>query len=203
MRIFRTPWAIRLFYPSFIWYMPSGEKKIYLTFDDGPTPDITSKVLEILRKYNAKATFFCLGNNIKKYPQLFEAIKADGHSIGIHTFHHENGWKTKTADYVASVDAANAMAETVLFRPPHGRMRPRQIRLLRKKYKIVAWSLISYDWDKTLTPEECFKNIIKKTHDGSIIVFHDSIKACDNMLYTLPKVLQHFHDKGFTFNSLS
>lgn len=203
MRLFRPPLAIRLFYPSFIWKMPEGDKKIYLTFDDGPIPEVTLKVLEMLREYNAKATFFCVGNNIRKHPEVFEAIKAEGHSIGTHAYNHENGWKTKTSEYINSVEAANDMVGSNLFRPPHGRMRPRQIRLLRKKYKIIAWSLISYDWDKTLSPEECYRNVIKKARDGCIIVFHDSLKAQDNMLHVLPKVLKYYHDKGFTFCSLS
>ena len=198
-----------MFYPSFLWEMPKGEKKLYITFDDGPHPTITPQVLEILKKFNAKATFFCVGNNVKKYKETFELIKKEGHSVGSHTFNHERGWKTKTKDYVNSVIEANALIQSPLFRPPHGRIKFSQITKLLKfessrilNFRIVAWTVISYDWDKSLTPDDCFNNVIKNADDGSIIVFHDSEKAVNNMIPALNKVLEYYTDKGYTFEKL-
>ena len=226
MRLVTTPKILRLFYPSFLWEMPKGEKKIYLTFDDGPHPTITPQVLEILKKFNAKATFFCVGNNVKKYKDTFEMIKREGHSVGNHTFNHEKGLITKTKDYVDSVIEADALIQSPLFRPPHGRIKFSQIRELKKKLrisesqnlrnsesqklrnsetqqlKIVAWTVISYDWDKSLTPDDCYNNVIKNAGDGSIIVFHDSEKAVNNMIPALIKVLEYYSDKGYTFEKL-
>ena len=210
MRLITTPKILRLFYPSLIWEMPKGEKKIYLTFDDGPHPTITSQVLEILNKFNAKATFFCVGNNVKKYKETFELIKKEGHSVGNHTFNHEKGLITKTKDYVDSVIEADALIQSPLFRPPHGRIKFSQIKTLKKnlrnsetqQLKIVAWTVISYDWDKSLTPDDCYNNVIKNAGDGSIIVFHDSEKAVNNMIPALIKVLEYYTDKGYTFEKL-
>ena len=202
MRLITTPKILRLFYPSFLWEMPRGEKKLYLTFDDGPHPTITSQVLEILKKFNAKATFFCIGNNVNKYKDTFELIKKEGHAVGNHTFNHERGWKTKTKDYVNSVIEANALIQSPLFRPPHGRIKFSQIRNLKKDFQIVAWTVISYDWDKSLSPDDCYNNVIKNAGDGSIIVFHDSEKAVNNMIPALTKVLEYYTDKGFIFEKL-
>ena len=207
-----------MFYPSFLWEMPKGEKKLYITFDDGPHPTITPQVLEILKKFNAKATFFCVGNNVKKYKDTFEMIKREGHSVGNHTFNHEKGLITKTKDYVDSVIEADALIQSPLFRPPHGRIKFSQIKTLKKnlrisetqnlrtsetqQLKIVAWTVISYDWDKSLTPDDCYNNVIKNAGDGSIIVFHDSEKAVNNMIPALTKVLEYYTDKGYTFEKL-
>ena len=202
MRLITTPYILRMFYPSLLWKMPKGEKKLYLTFDDGPHPTITPQVLEILKKFNAKATFFCIGNNVNRYKDIFELIKAEGHSVGNHTFNHERGWRTKTEDYIKSVKDADALIMSHLFRPPHGRIKSSQIKMLKKNYKLIAWSVISYDWDKSLNPEDCFNNVIKNASDGSIIVFHDSEKAVNNMIPTLTKVLEYYTEKGFTFERL-
>lgn len=202
MRFYTTPYILRLFYPSLLWKKPRGEKKIYITFDDGPHPIITPQVLDILRDFNAKATFFCVGNNVEKYKETFDMIVNDGHSVGNHTYNHEKGWNTKTKDYVDSVYKANELINTVLLRPPHGRITSSQIRALKNDFKLIAWSVISYDWDNTLNPETCFRNVIKKSGDGSIIVFHDSEKAVNNMIPTLKKVLQYYSDKGFFFEKL-
>ena len=189
--------------------MPKCEKKIYLTFDDGPHPTITPQVLEILKKFNAKATFFCIGNNVNKYKDTFELIKNEGHAVGNHTFNHERGWKTKTKDYINSVEQADALIQSPLFRPPHGRIKSSQIRSIKnlrnleiQNLKIVAWTVISYDWDKSLSPEDCFNNVIKNVADGSIIVFHDSEKAVNNMIPALTKVLEYYSERGFTFCSI-
>ena len=202
MRLFTTPYLVRIFYPSLLWKMPEGEKKIYLTFDDGPHPIITPQVLELLKKFNAKATFFCVGNNVKKYKDTFRMIVDEGHSVGNHTYNHEKGWNTETRDYITSVDKADELIKSPLMRPPHGRIRASQIRVLKKHYKLVAWSVIAYDWDKSLSPEECYKNVIRRTKDGSIIVLHDSEKAEKNMIPVLEKLLEYYHNRGFTFEKL-
>ncbi|MBR6438570.1 MAG: polysaccharide deacetylase family protein [Bacteroidales bacterium] len=199
----------RIFYPSLLWEMPKTEKKtIYLTFDDGPHPLITPKVLEILRKYDAKATFFCIGNNVKQYPETFELVKREGHSVGCHTFNHENGWKTKTDDYLKSFNDANELIHSNLFRPPHGKIKRSQLKKLvvqtwnAASLRIVAWSVIAYDWDHSLSHEDVYQNVIKNAGDGSIVTFHDSVKAYNNMISALPRVLEYYKNQGFKFKAL-
>lgn len=202
MRFITTPYILRMFYPSLLWEMPKGEKKIYITFDDGPHPTITPQVLDILKKFNAKATFFCVGNNIKRYKNTFDMIVNEGHSVGGHTYNHEKGWITNTNKYVDSVNKSQELIKSSLFRPPHGRIKSSQIRKLKNNYKLVAWTVISYDWDKSLSAEDCFNNVIKNATDGSIVVFHDSEKAEKNMIPALTKVLEYYSEKGFTFDSM-
>ena len=200
---------MRMFYPSLLWQMPKSDKKaVYLTFDDGPHPLITPKVLEILKKYDAKATFFCIGNNVKQYPETFELVKKEGHSVGCHTFNHENGWKTKTEDYLKSFNDANELIHSNLFRPPHGKIKRSQLKKLvvqtwhAASLRIVAWSVIAYDWDHSLSPEDVYQNVVKNADDGAIIAFHDSVKAYTNMISALPRVLEYYSQKGFTFKAL-
>lgn len=202
LRLYTTPAFFRMFYPSLIWKMPSEGKKLYLTFDDGPHPIITPRVLSLLNKYDAKATFFCIGKNVEAHKDIFNMIKEEGHSVGNHTFNHNKGWDTNTNDYVESVERSNELIQSDLLRPPHGRIKFSQIRRLKKKYRIVAWSVISYDWDRTLSHEECYKNVIKNAKSGSIIVFHDSVKAVGKMLPVLEKVLEYYTNKGFSFEKL-
>lgn len=198
-----------MFYPSLLWQMPKTDKKaIYLTFDDGPHPLITPKVLEILRRYDAKATFFCIGNNVKKYPETFQLIKNEGHSVGCHTFNHENGWKTRTDDYIKSFQEANKLIHSNLFRPPHGKIKRSQLRKLGVRTRratslqIVAWTVIAYDWDHALSHEDVYQNVVKNAGDGAIVAFHDSEKAYNNMISVLPRVLEHYSAEGFVFKSL-
>ena len=208
-----------MFYPSLLWEMPkTGEKTIYLTFDDGPHPTITPLVLEILERYNAKATFFCIGNNVKKYPATFEMVKKAGHSVGCHTFNHEDGFKTKTDNYIKSVVAANELIHSDLFRPPHGKIKRSELKKLKtlnfkldncsklstlnSKLRIVAWTVIAYDWDHALSPEDVYQNVIRNANDGAIVAFHDSLKAYSNMISTLPRVLDFYSKKGFIFKNL-
>lgn len=202
IRLYTTPFFIRMLYPSLVWKMPDEGKKIYLTFDDGPHPIITVKVLELLKKYNAKATFFCVGNNVKANKEVVEKIREDGHSIGNHTFNHEKGWITNTDDYIKSVEETRTLVNSVLLRPPHGRIRFSQLRKLKKHYKIIAWTVISYDWDKNLTADDCYRIVINKARNGSIVVFHDSEKAEKNMLPALEKVLEYYTNKGYSFERL-
>lgn len=202
MRLVKPSKIFRMFYPSLLWEMPKTDKKtLYLTFDDGPHPLITPKVLEILRKYDAKATFFCIGNNVRKYPETFKLIKQEGHSIGCHTFNHENGWNTKTGDYIKSFNEANALIHSNLFRPPHGKIKRSQLKQLKDK-KIVAWTVIAYDWDHALSHDAVYHNVIKNAYDGAIVAFHDSEKAYNNMISALPRVLEYYHNQGFEFKAL-
>lgn len=213
MRLVSPPSVCSFLFSAMLWRMPAGEKCLYLTFDDGPHPTITPQVLDILRKYNAKATFFCIGNNVRKYPETFELLRKEGHSVGSHTFNHENGWKTNNDDYVKSVLAAKELIHSNLFRSPYGKIRYSQIRKIRKCCKdgrccvsaginFIAWSVIAYDWDKSLTSEEVYNNVILNAKDGSIIAFHDSEKAYCRMIEALPRVLEFFSAKGYKFKAI-
>jgi peptidoglycan/xylan/chitin deacetylase (PgdA/CDA1 family) len=177
-----------------------------LTFDDGPTPEITEWVLEQLKQYNAKATFFCIGNNIEKHPEIFKKIIADGHSIGNHTFNHVKGWKTSNQTYFEEVDNCEKTiqnfsinsTQTKLFRPPYGKIKLYQSKVLRKKgYKIIMWDVLSVDFDRNISPEKCLSNVTENIANGSILVFHDSTKAFPNLEYALPKTLDFLKNKGF------
>jgi peptidoglycan/xylan/chitin deacetylase (PgdA/CDA1 family) len=202
-----------MFYPSLLWHMPkTGKKTVYLTFDDGPYPVTTPKILEILKRYDAKATFFCIGNNVKQFPKTFDLIKQEGHAVGCHTFNHENGWKTRTADYVKSVIEANELIHSNLFRPPYGKIKHSQIiRLknnsqlstLNSQLKIVAWTVIAYDWDHSLSSRHVYKNVVRNAGDGAIITFHDSLKSYTNMITVLPKILEYYKSRGFEFKLIN
>ncbi|MEQ8363787.1 MAG: polysaccharide deacetylase family protein [Cyclobacteriaceae bacterium] len=200
---FRTPFILPLLYPSLIWRIPTTENTIYLTFDDGPVPGPTDFVLEQLKKIEAKATFFCIGNNVVKNGSLFNEISRQGHAVGNHTQNHKKGWVTSTEDYMNDVLVCQEMMkESVLFRPPYGRIRRSQIKQL-DNYKIVMWDVLSYDYSSTMNSERCLQGVIKATRPGSIIVFHDSYKAEKNMTYALPRFLDHFTQKGYKFESLA
>lgn len=203
----KTPRSVKALFPNYVWDIKTNQKEIYLTFDDGPTPKITPWVLQQLKKYNAKATFFCIGNNVEKYPEIFSQILKEEHAIGNHTFNHLKGWKVKTSDYIEDVLQCNSTfissVSTKLFRPPYGKLKPKQTKQLKEKgYKIIMWDILSLDWDKQVTPEKCLNNVLKHSTKGSIIVFHDSIKAEKNMKFALPKVLKHFSNKGFAFKAI-
>lgn len=205
----KTPKLIKKAFPQLLWEMPPGDlpagqagKTLYLTFDDGPQPDQTTFVLEQLKAYDARATFFCLGKNIERYPTLFEQIIDAGHSIGNHSYHHLNGWETDDESYFLDIDLCQPLTGTNLLRPPYGRITPSQIDYLKDQYQIVLWDVLSGDFDHHLSPEDCLHNVISHASPGSIIVFHDSVKAKANLTYALPKVLEHFSDKGVTFASL-
>ncbi|AUC74303.1 polysaccharide deacetylase family protein [Olleya sp. Bg11-27] len=202
----KTPKLIQLLFPKYIWKKESLDKTIYLTFDDGPTPEITQWTLNTLKQYNAKATFFCIGDNVKKFPDIFNAVVEAGHVVGNHTFNHLLGWRTNTEQYVANAEKAQdviASKSKKLFRPPFGKIKGSQAKILLKRgYKIVMWSVLSYDWEVKVSQEKCLKNVISHATSGSIVVFHDSIKASKNMQYTLPKVLEYYSKKGYQFKSL-
>ncbi|WP_158845671.1 polysaccharide deacetylase family protein [Algibacter sp. L1A34] len=212
----KTPFVVKKMFPNYIWDIATNKKIIYLTFDDGPTLEITNWTLDTLKKYNAKATFFCIGNNIEKNPEIFKDIIKHGHAIGNHTQNHAKGWKTSTVDYLSDVEQAeqniqkekpqqhtSTSKSVKLFRPPYGKIRSNQGKqIINLGYKIIMWDILSFDWEHKISKETCFKNVISKTKNGSIVVFHDSVKASRNMQYTLPKVLKHFSEQGFIFKSL-
>ncbi|MFH4968509.1 polysaccharide deacetylase family protein [Gaetbulibacter sp. M240] len=211
----KTPAVAKKMFPNYIWDMPATEKVLYLTFDDGPTPDITSWTLNILAEYNAKATFFCIGKNIQNHPDLFKEVVSSGHSIGNHTQNHIKGWKTKAESYLENVGKAQdhiekhlealpaksiASESGKLFRPPYGQISPKQgKKLITLGYHVIMWDVIAFDWDKSISPETCLKHVTSKAKEGSIVVFHDSVKAQKNMQYALPKTLDYFSEKGYRF----
>lgn len=248
--IAKIPNLVKKLFPERSWDIPSEKKQIFLTFDDGPIPEVTPWVLEQLKKFNAKATFFCIGENIQKHPEIFPKIISEGHSIGNHTQNHLNGWKTTSERYLQNVLKAEAVIEegkhekkeereekkeekstkniisdkfqntteklnsefTIhnseftkyrLFRPPYGRITGKQAKLLRdKNYKIVMWDVLSMDYDKNISAEKCFENVVKNAISGSIIVFHDSLKAEKNLRIVLPLILEHYQNLKFSFEKI-
>ena len=205
----KTPIVAKKMFPNYIWDIPTNNKELYLTFDDGPTPEITDWTLQTLEQYQAKATFFCIGSNIEKYPNLFNNILNNGHAVGNHTHQHVKGWTTKTKDYLDEVrftqtiiDSHKQSVTPLLFRPPYGQIKPKQgKKIINLGYSIVMWDVLSFDWDQNTSKEQCLDNVLSKSKEGSIIVFHDSVKASKNMMYTLPKVLDLFSAKGFEFKA--
>jgi peptidoglycan/xylan/chitin deacetylase (PgdA/CDA1 family) len=195
---------VRCLYPAFTWYKPTDQKVIYLTFDDGPIPDVTEWVIETLKSFHAKGTFFCVGDNIRKHPQVFAQIKAEGHATGNHTFNHLNGWKTQTGQYLENIATCQQFLneKPSLFRPPYGRVSRKQAAALQPDYQIIMWDVLSGDFDRKLSPELCLRNTIKHTENGSIVVFHDSLKAETNLRYVLPHYLAHFSSLGYRFEKL-
>ncbi len=217
----RVPSFIKWWHPNgYIWDRPSQEKTLYLTFDDGPIVEVTEWVLDTLsRKRNPDnspilASFFCIGDNVRRHPNIFNTILDAGHSVGNHTYNHLKGWLTETDDYIknthlAELEMSKATQVGVqslnypMFRPPYGRIKKRQARALQKQgYHIIMYRTVAYDWDKNTSPEQCLKNIIRKAKSGDIIVFHDSVKAFKNMQYALPRAIDYFLEKGYSFKKL-
>jgi peptidoglycan-N-acetylglucosamine deacetylase len=202
----KTPIWLQKLFPNMIWRMNTEEKKLYLTFDDGPHPQHTIFVLDELKKYQAKATFFCIGNNVRLYPEVYKRIIDDGHSIGNHTYNHLNGKKTQDDIYVNNVLDAAKYIDSNLFRPPYGQIKKFQAKVLRemaRPYKIIMWTILSGDFDIKITKEKCLENVLFKTTNGSIVLFHDSEKAADKMRYALPAILKIFSEKGFSFDKIT
>lgn len=203
MYLVKTPQFIQNLFPNFTWRIPSTEKVLYLTFDDGPVPEVTPWVLEQLQAYNAHATFFCVGDNINKYGDIFQQVIARGHAIGNHTLNHLNGWSTDNIPYFHNVRHGANLVDTVLFRPPYGRLKPKQAQFLQRHYRIVMWDVLSGDFDAKLTPEQCLDNVVNNAAPGSIVVFHDSLKAEERLKYALPRTLEHFSRLGYRFEKLN
>jgi len=203
MLIEQTPKWFRAFFPGVIWRLPKKEKTVYLTFDDGPIPEATPFVLDLLEKHGIKATFFCVGDNVRKYPEIFEQILKAGHQVGNHTFNHLQGFKCSTGTYTKNVKKADEYIKSTLFRPPHGQFRLLQMLLLRRKYKIVMWDVITRDYNRKLSGESVLNIVKKYTRNGSIIVFHDSLRAEKNMKYALPKAIEFLMKEGYRFEVLN
>jgi peptidoglycan-N-acetylglucosamine deacetylase len=202
----KTPGWLRKLYKQCIWSMPSDEKIIYLSFDDGPHPAITPFVLDELKKYNAKASFFCIGKNVLAYPDVYKRIIDEGHATGNHSFNHLNGWKTNDSTYLNDVAEAKKTINSNLYRPPYGRIKRSQLRQLgsnRFKLKTIMWTVLSGDFDEKLPAEKCLENVLSKTEPGSIVVFHDSEKANIRMRYALTGSLKYFSGKGYRFEKIS
>jgi peptidoglycan-N-acetylglucosamine deacetylase len=202
MYLVRTPRLIQSLIPNYTWSIPTDEKVMYLTFDDGPIPEVTPWVLETLKKFNAKATFFCVGDNVKQHPSVFQQVLAEGHAIGNHTFSHMNGWSSDNIPYFHDVRHCAKLVKSSLFRPPYGRLTPKQTQFLTRHYDIVMWDVLSGDFDQNISKEDCLKNVVSAAKRGSIIVFHDSLKAAERMMYALPRVLEYFSAKGYRFENL-
>ena len=203
----KTNRLIKKVFSNLVWDIPNSDNKIYLTFDDGPIPEVTEWVLNILKSKDIKATFFCIGDNMKKHPEVYKRILAEGHQTGNHTFNHLNGWKTKTKSYLGNFKLCETehlklnTEHSFLFRPPYGKIKPSQSKAIRQfGYKIIMWDVLSYDFDQSISVEKCLENVISNTEQGSIIVFHDSLKAEKNLKYALPKAIQILKNKGFVFD---
>jgi peptidoglycan-N-acetylglucosamine deacetylase len=202
MYFVKTPNIIRLFMPKLVCRIPNNHNNIFLTFDDGPTPEITPWVLDELKKYSAKATFFCLGQHVKSNPLIFERIVSEGHTIGNHSFSHLNGWNNNNRKYFDDVEKAGSIIPTKLFRPPFGTMKYSQYNALKEIYKLVLWDVMPGDFDETLSKENCLLNVLRYSKSGSIVVFHDTLKAEQKLRFVLPEILIYFTKMGFLFNSI-
>ncbi|MCU7548727.1 polysaccharide deacetylase family protein [Chitinophagaceae bacterium LB-8] len=202
----KTPWLVQRYFSSYVWFIPTKEKVVFLTFDDGPHPDITPFVLDELKKFDANATFFCVGSNVVKYPETYQRIIAEGHAVGNHTQNHVNGWKVASDIYLNNVSEGFKHIDSRLFRPPYGRIKKDQATSILQKYpgtKIIMWDVLSADFDKRITPERCLKNVVKNISSGSIIVFHDSAKAFRNLKYALPKTLEKLSLNGYRMERIN
>jgi peptidoglycan-N-acetylglucosamine deacetylase len=201
----KTPWWLKKLYPGYIWDIKTIGKTLYLSFDDGPHPTITPFVLKCLAEHNAKATFFCIGQNVQKYPDVYRQIIEEGHATGNHTYRHLNGWKTSDKDYLLDIRNASEAISSNLFRPPYGRIRRSQAQQLKQQYpemKIIMWNILTGDWAEDLKPEKCFENIKEKIAEGDIIVFHDTDKAFARLEFALPRVLEHFTSQEYKFEKI-
>ena len=194
---------IRLFYRGFTWRKKTKEKIIYLTFDDGPTPELTPLILELLDEYGWKATFFCVGENVEKYPELYQEILNRGHRTGNHTFNHLNGFSSGIEEYVTNVRKAAEYIDSNLFRPPYGKIKRRQKKQIKlDNYEIVMWDLFTRDYDKKQTPEAILHKIKRLSRKGSIVLFHDSVKARNNVLAAFPRAIEFWNEQGYRFGVL-
>jgi peptidoglycan/xylan/chitin deacetylase (PgdA/CDA1 family) len=206
----KTPGLLKSMFPGCTWNFASDRKVLYFTFDDGPHPEATPFVLDTLKQYNAKGTFFCIGKNVVAYPDIYKRVLNEGHAVGNHTFDHLNGWKTPDQEYIKNIGDARKYIDSVLFRPPYGRISKFQIRLLtatenvkqKTVFKIIMWDVLSGDFDTSIAAEKCVRNVTKNAKEGSIVVFHDSEKAFPRMQKSLTESLKYFSEKGFSFEAI-
>ena len=203
MFIEQPPWFYRILFPQALWRLPDEKEKcVYLTFDDGPIPEVTPWVLDVLDRYDIKATFFMVGDNVRKHPNVFDEVLRRGHDIGNHTFNHIQGIRFWTHNYLANVHKAADLIPSRLFRPPHGHMRIPQLWALRKEYRIVMWDVVTRDYSPHVTPQNVLQNVQRYTRNGSIIVFHDSLKAEKNMRWAMPRAIEWLMDEGYNVRLL-
>ena len=202
MIIARSPRLLIRLMPRLTWELNGEEKRVYLTFDDGPTPDITPWVLDKLNKFNAKATFFALGRNVDHNPEIFRHIIDEGHSVGNHTYSHLKGWGCSNKTYFEDIELAGQLIKSDLFRPPYGRIKPSQVTELKKKYRIIMWSVLSIDYNRHISGDRCVRNVMENVRPGSVIVFHDSPKARKNLYHALPVVLERLTEMGYGMKAI-
>lgn len=199
LRWLRAPGIARKLFPNLIWRYPSEAKKVYLTFDDGPIPESTLWTLDLLKKKKVKASFFCVGDNVRKYPELFQQIIDEGHAVGNHTYNHLKGWSVETKEYLDNVKKAAKIIPSNLFRPPYGQIKRAQIKQLLPEHKIIMWDVLSGDYRADITPEECLADVLKVVRPGSIISFHNNVKAEKNMRFTVPRLIDELKLQGYEF----
>ncbi len=205
MYLTNSPFWLQWLYPTLTWHKSRKEKFVYLTFDDGPIPLVTPFVLNTLKNFNVKATFFCIGDNISKYPEIYADVLSAGHAVGNHTFNHLKGWESSNKEYLSNIKKCRELVDSNLFRPPYGRIKKKQISDIRVQFpemKIIMWDVLSGDFDPDITPEQCIKNVLENVRNGSIIVFHDSDKAFPRLQHTLAIVLENLHSQGYNFKML-
>lgn len=202
MLIEQPPFLYRMMFPETVWRIPGKEKTVYLTFDDGPIPEVTPWVLDLLDRYYVKATFFCVGDNAVRNPELFRELRERGHQVGNHTMNHVQGMKLSKFNYLRNVKRADEIICSGLFRPPHGHMGPGQAKVLKKEFTLIMWEVVTRDYSKKLTGEQVFANVKRYVRNGSIIVFHDSLKAEKNLRYALPKSIEWLMENGYRFATL-
>ena len=199
----QPPLFFRWIYPGAYWREQSAVPAVYLTFDDGPVPEVTSWVLDVLKTSGIKASFFCLGRNVEQNPEIYERICKEGHSVGNHTYHHPKSSKSTQLEYLNDIEKAAQYINSEFFRPPYGNLWPHWAAELKKKYKLVFWDVLSEDYDASKTPEHCFNTVMRYTRNGSVIVFHDSLKAKDRLMPVLPKIIESLKQKGYAFKTLA
>ena len=200
----KTSKLLQRTFPDYTWKIPVNDNSVFLTFDDGPIPEVTPWVLEQLEHYNVKASFFCIGDNVKKHPEVYQKVLDMGHLVCNHTFNHLNGWKTNTKKYIDNLKDCSKVVKSDFFRPPYGTIRISQAKKIKELgYKIVMWDVLSWDFSPKCSPEKCLSNVIKNVEPGSIIVFHDNIKSKHNLKYALPKTLSFLKENGFICRTLN
>jgi len=201
MYLVKTPMFVQRIFSGLIWRMVQS-KKVYLTFDDGPVPEATPWVLDLLKEKKVKATFFCVGENVERYPEVYARILKEGHAVGNHTYNHLNSWQTKNEAYTSNIEKAADCIESSLFRPPYGKLSWGTIRQLKSKYNVIMWDVLSGDFDTSISPETCLQNVKQHAKEGSIIVFHDSVKAIDTLKYVLPRIISFFAEKEIQMDKI-
>lgn len=202
MYIIKTPKFIKKLFPSYLWNKSRNKPNIYLTFDDGPIPEVTPWVLDLLAEYDMNATFFCVGDNVRKHSHIYDRLIKEGHTVGNHSYSHKSGWSTDLDKYLSDIELCDSFVPSTLFRPPYGRLKPQQAEVIRRKYKIVMWDILSGDFDPNVSAEQCYQNIVQHIRPGSIIVLHDNYKAFSTLQYVLPRLLEYIQSQSWKAKAL-